>query len=126
VPASKRTAQFRCVIALAKPIEAAPCHDQKAHPSPLTKGGLRRARVGDSQAAARKSTRGFEERPQRDYAASPITGLDPALEQELGLTPGEPEPDARAETIKSTLDKYRLPKADLPTPGAPGDRKRVG
>jgi XTP/dITP diphosphohydrolase len=52
VPASKRTARFRCVIALAKPIEAAPCHDQKAHPSPLAKGGLREARVGDLQAAA--------------------------------------------------------------------------
>jgi excinuclease ABC subunit B len=34
---------------------------------------------------ARKSTQGFEEAPQRDYAASPITGLDPALARELGL-----------------------------------------
>ena len=35
---------------------------------------------------ARKSTQqGFEEAPQRDYAASPITGLDPALAKELGL-----------------------------------------
>src|ERR1043165_665873 len=39
---------------------------------------------------ARKSTKGFDEAPQRDYAASPITGLDPALERELGLTPEEP------------------------------------
>ncbi len=58
--------------------------------------------------------------------ASPITGLDPALEQELGLTPGEPEADTRAETIKSSLDKYRLPKADLPTPGAPGGMGAFG
>ena len=34
---------------------------------------------------ARKSSRGFEEAPQRDYAASPITGLDPELARELGL-----------------------------------------
>ena len=38
---------------------------------------------------ARKSAKsqdlGFEEAPQRDYSASPITGLDPALERELGL-----------------------------------------
>ena len=35
---------------------------------------------------ARKSTpKGFGEAPQRDYAASPITGLDPALARELGL-----------------------------------------
>jgi excinuclease ABC subunit B len=40
---------------------------------------------------ARKSTAklpeqsGFEEAPQRDYAASPITGLDPELAKELGL-----------------------------------------
>src|SRR5512132_850679 len=33
---------------------------------------------------ARRSTQGFEEAPQRDYAASPISGLDPALERELG------------------------------------------
>jgi excinuclease ABC subunit B len=35
---------------------------------------------------ARKSTpKEFNEAPQRDYSASPITGLDPALAQELGL-----------------------------------------
>ena len=39
---------------------------------------------------ARKSTpkletKGFEQAPQRDYAASPITGLDPELAKELGL-----------------------------------------
>ena len=40
---------------------------------------------------ARKSTpkfpeeSGFDEAPQRDYSASPITGLDPALAKELGI-----------------------------------------
>jgi excinuclease ABC subunit B len=80
---------------------------------------------------ARKSTKGFEEAPQRDYAASPITGLDPELERELGLGPnadqtGQVEEDPRAGTIKSTLDKYRLPKADLPKPGAPGGLSAFG
>jgi len=57
---------------------------------------------------ARKSARepgkpdGFEEAAQADFTASPITGLDPALAQELGL---------------SDELKYRLPRADLPKPG---------
>ena len=35
---------------------------------------------------ARKSTpKEFNEAPQRDYSASPITGLDPQLEKEFGL-----------------------------------------
>jgi len=34
---------------------------------------------------ARKSSKGFGEAPQQNYSASPITGLDPALAQELGL-----------------------------------------
>ena len=78
---------------------------------------------------ARKSTAkipeesGFKEAPQRDYAASPITGLDPALAQELGLGGDDPsDPDAQsareAERIARGGDpKYRLPKADLPQPG---------
>jgi excinuclease ABC subunit B len=45
---------------------------------------------------------GFEEAPQADFTASPITGLDPALADELGL---------------SDEVKYRLPRADLPRPG---------
>src|SRR5207248_6820849 len=41
---------------------------------------------------ARKSTpKGFNEAPQRDYSASPITGLDPRLERELGLDTDEAE-----------------------------------
>ncbi len=79
---------------------------------------------------ARKSTpklpeeSGFEEAPQRDYAASPITGLDPALAQELGLgSDAPPDPHAQsareAERIARGGDpKYRLPKADLPQPGS--------
>ena len=55
--------------------------------------------------------------PQRDYTASPITGLDPQLEKELGLgdeaSPG-PAPE-------KSDPKYRLPRADLPTqPGGFG------
>jgi len=44
---------------------------------------------------ARKSAKsrdlGFSEAPQRDYSAAPITGLDPALEKELGLSSDEAE-----------------------------------
>ena len=61
---------------------------------------------------ARKSTQqGFEEAPQRDYAASPITGLDPALAKELGLGDDETTPPP----AKKEDPKYRLPRADLPT-----------
>ncbi|MGB8638201.1 MAG: DEAD/DEAH box helicase family protein, partial [Pseudolabrys sp.] len=61
---------------------------------------------------ARKSTpKEFEETSQRDYTASPITGLDPQLEKELGLGDQAaplPPPDKND-------PKYRLPRADLPT-----------
>lgn len=48
---------------------------------------------------ARKSAKGdgFAEAAQRAYTASPITGLDPALAEELGIAPDEgalPSPDA--------------------------------
>jgi len=67
---------------------------------------------------ARKSSRsparmkdGLGEAPQRDYSASPITGLDPALAQELGLdTDADDAPAPRKDDAK-----YRLPRADLPT-----------
>jgi excinuclease ABC subunit B len=62
---------------------------------------------------ARKSTpRELNEAPQRDYTASPITGLDPQLVSELGLGDEEvaPAPAPRKED-----SKYRLPRADLPT-----------
>ena len=45
---------------------------------------------------------GVAEAPQADFTGSPITGLDPALAEELGL---------------SDELKYRLPRADLPKPG---------
>ena len=70
---------------------------------------------------ARKSTpkfpeeSGFEEEPQRDYSASPITGLDPQLAKELGL--GDDEPPAPPTPSKDD-PKYRLPRADLPQPGS--------
>ena len=44
-----------------------------------------------------KPASGFEDAEQRSYTASPITGLDPALARELGLTNDEaqlPSPDA--------------------------------
>jgi excinuclease ABC subunit B len=66
---------------------------------------------------ARKSTpKEFNEAPQRDFSASPITGLDPQLEKELGLgdhddaSSPSPRPAGRGED-----SKYRLPRADLPT-----------
>ena len=67
---------------------------------------------------ARKSTpREFNEAPQRDYTASPITGLDPQLASELGL--GDEE--ARRPAPSKEDSKYRLPRADLPTqPGGFG------
>jgi excinuclease ABC subunit B len=56
---------------------------------------------------ARKSTpKEFNEGPQADFDAPPVTGLDPKLAEELGLTDEA---------------KYRLPRADLPTqPGGFG------
>ena len=68
---------------------------------------------------ARKSTpREFNEAPQRDYSASPITGLDPQLASELGLGDEESAPGPASTKENS---KYRLPRADLPTqPGGFG------
>ena len=43
---------------------------------------------------------GFEEAPQTDFDGPPVSGLDPKLADELGL---------------SDENKYRLPRADLPT-----------
>jgi excinuclease ABC subunit B len=71
---------------------------ETGEPGMTDKGGLQPPpdnsfdRRADFSAAhkARKSTskstaKGFGEAPQRDYEASPITGLDPALANELGL-----------------------------------------
>jgi excinuclease ABC subunit B len=58
---------------------------------------------------------GFDEVPQADYTGSPITGLDPALAQELGLGGDAPTPRKTGETGGDP--KYRLPRADLPRPG---------
>ncbi|HVV62431.1 MAG TPA: excinuclease ABC subunit UvrB [Pseudolabrys sp.] len=53
---------------------------------------------------ARKSTReGFAEAPQSDFEGPPVSGIDPRLAEELGL---------------SDENKYRLPRADLPKPGS--------
>jgi excinuclease ABC subunit B len=45
----------------------------------------RRRDFSDAHKARKSTPREFNEAPQRDYSASPITGLDPALAQELGL-----------------------------------------
>ena len=45
----------------------------------------RRADFSASHRARKSTTKGFEEAPQRDYAGSPVTGLDPELARELGL-----------------------------------------
>ncbi|HEY5167250.1 MAG TPA: excinuclease ABC subunit UvrB, partial [Pseudolabrys sp.] len=102
-------------------------------------------RAGFSNAhKARKSARkiseelSFGETPQRDYTASPVTGLDPQLARELGLSDEEaptlPSPasaggkekvqDASEQTEQAARiehrggdAKYRLPRADLPQPG---------
>ncbi|MBI1202090.1 MAG: excinuclease ABC subunit UvrB [Rhodopseudomonas sp.] len=80
---------------------------------------------------ARKSTQqpdGFSESRQSDYTGAPITGLDPALAQELGLGDGNDatrDDQSEADREKAVKDaiiaraggdpKYRLPRADLPT-----------
>ncbi|MEJ2624071.1 MAG: excinuclease ABC subunit UvrB [Pseudolabrys sp.] len=50
--------------------------------------------------SSQSSEKGFGEAPQAAFDGPPVSGLDPALAEELGLT--------------DEL-KYRLPKADLPT-----------
>jgi excinuclease ABC subunit B len=62
---------------------------------------------------ARKSTAklpeqsGFEEAPQRDYAASPITGLDPELAKELGLSDEDEASNPSAERGGSRAEGAR-------------------
>jgi excinuclease ABC subunit B len=84
----------------------------------------RRADFSAAHKARKSTAKGFGEAPQRDYEASPITGLDPALANELGLGDDQTAPDPHeksareAERIARGGDpKYRLPKADLPQPG---------
>ena len=84
----------------------------------------RRADFSASHRARKSTAKGLEEGPQRDYAASPITGLDPKLAQELGLGNDEAAPDPHAQSAREAEriarggdPKYRLPKADLPQPG---------
>jgi excinuclease ABC subunit B len=73
----------------------------------------RRANFSAAHTARKSRPKGFDEAPQRDYSASPITGLDPALARELGLGDDEPPPAPSKDD-----PKYRLPKADLPHPGS--------
>ena len=82
--------------------------------------------------SAQEPNKGFEEAPQRDYAASPITGLDPALAKELGLGDGQDSPPEPIDTAAREVErirrggdpKYRLPKADLPQ--GPGGLASMG
>ena len=94
---------------------------------------------------ARKSTReGFGEAPQRDYAASPITGLDPALASELGIgddADSHPSPDfsssppplrgrspaeAESEGGREGGDQSREESAPtLPSPASGGGKEEV-
>jgi excinuclease ABC subunit B len=66
---------------------------------------------------------GFGEAPQADYCGAPVTGLDPALAQELGLgndAPADPFAQSAKEAVRIARGgdpKYRLPKADLPQQG---------
>src|SRR5215472_10157930 len=78
----------------------------------------RRRDFSDAHKARKSTLKEFNEAPQRDYTASPITGLDPQLAQELGIGDDEAPPAA---ALKKEDPKYRLPRADLPTqPGGFG------
>jgi excinuclease ABC subunit B len=60
----------------------------------------RRADFSDAHRARKSTRQGLEEAPQTEFEGPPVSGLDPKLAEELGL---------------SDEAKYRLPKADLPT-----------
>ena len=70
---------------------------------------------------ARKSTpKEFNEAPQRDYSASPITGLDPALAQELGLGDDDdassPSPAGGGSRAEGARDGVSGAEKDSPPP----------
>ena len=66
----------------------------------------RRRDFSDAHKARKSTPKEFNEAAQADFEAPPVTGLDPKLAEELGL---------------SDEAKYRLPRADLPTqPGGFG------
>ncbi len=89
---------------------------------------------------ARKSAKGFGEAPQRDYAASPITGLDPALARELGIDADDdssPSPggggsasieDASRGGVSGNSEKNSPPPGALRAPTSPlqGEVKKEG
>jgi excinuclease ABC subunit B len=75
----------------------------------------RKSAQSPDKPAEQPKPEGFDEAPQADYTGSPITGLDPALAQELGLGSDAPTPRKTGETGGDP--KYRLPRADLPRPG---------
>ncbi len=80
----------------------------------MTEGGLqpppdnswdRRADFSAAHKARKSTPKGFDEAPQAEFEGPPVSGLDPKLAEELGL---------------SDESKYRLPRADLPTNNAGG------
>ncbi len=81
----------------------------------------RRRDFSDAHKARKSTPKGFDEASQRDYAASPITGLDPQLEKELGLgdngadvpSPSPAGEGSRAESARGGMATER----DSPRPG---------
>jgi excinuclease ABC subunit B len=72
---------------------------------------------------ARKSTpktpEGFGGTPQADFESrASVTGLDPALAKELGISGEDDAPAAPRPVQKKEDPKYRLPRADLPEFGS--------
>ena len=86
--AARRQADARC------PRQPAEPRHRPRHRRPGSGTGLqqppdnswdRRRDFSEAHKARKSTPKEFNEAPQRDYSASPITGLDPALAQELGL-----------------------------------------
>ncbi len=75
---------------------------------------------------ARKSAQGFSEAPQSDYTGSPISGLDPQLEKELGLTPdAEESPSPLWGGVRGGDDADEQTAPPLTNPPPQGGRERT-
>ena len=75
---------------------------RKSTPKDMPLGRRHRTRAVARPRTVAQDQLGFDEAPQTEFTGPPVSGLDPKLEEELGL---------------SDALKYRLPKADLPTFG---------
>jgi excinuclease ABC subunit B len=109
-----------------------------ARPGMTEKSGLqpppdnsfdRRADFSAAHKARKSAREGFSEAPQRDYAASPITGLDPALARELGIgdeadaqlpspDASSPSPRLRGEGRGEGQASSTETDGDTPSPGS--------